>query len=337
MSLVKLTRIELAILAVLQEGPISREDLASRIGLPSEEWISKVVDCCIEREWIVEKEEKLSLGSQIDMEEISDEINEMGPFGNDLFKLIDRERKKKGTTFREPLMLQDVGVNPTHTFLKKYTEEWRLLKFLILKEIFEDVERECKSILKDPAMRFTLHIWPDEYSTPDHYLHSTMKRGLLYEMQNTVFLYAEDLGGLILSVRSVVKGNYNKFMKRFLDYEPKKVRKFYRTEIPKYQEGKKDNEIKELLCYPKPEDDELRNIGGDKKEFLELIDESVGIFKTTITEISEFYRTNLELFLQYKHGNKNFLKLPNGVSDQSLEKLKKGHGVNILSYPRRRK
>lgn len=60
MSLVKLTRIELAILAVLKEGPISREDLASRIGLPSEEWISKVVDCCIERDGSLKRKKSLA-------------------------------------------------------------------------------------------------------------------------------------------------------------------------------------------------------------------------------------------------------------------------------------
>lgn len=337
MALLSTPRIYLAVLKIVQEKPISRGNLAKRLLIhPSNPDLIKTVDYLIHHKWLDEKDEKLVIGPEADFDSIKPEIEEMGPFGSDLVRLFRRKIKEEGVILDSPIAFQDFGVNPTDTFLSRnYCEEWRLIKFLLLKNALNNLEKEFDPILKDSSVKLILKLWKSVYGGPESYLYSTIKRGLLNELRNTVFLYSEDLGGLMLSVRSVIHGNPNKFIKRFLDYDPRKVSKFYRKDVPQFLEGKKDNEIRALLCYPKPGDPDLQDIVSKKAktQLLNAVKNSVDIFKKTISDISRFYKEHRDAFLQYKHGNKNFIKPPNKISPDTLEKLKEGEGSNIIAHP----
>jgi hypothetical protein len=338
MRLLNWLRIELAILKVVNEKPQNREELPHSLGVGVfDQALESVVNRLIAKEWLVEQNGRFHLGSKANMTSIQTEIDKIGPFGMELVNKLQSEIKKHNIALGNGIIFQDVSPNPTGTFLRYYyVEEWRLVQFLLLKRAFDCAETVFDPLLSDPAITSTLYMWQSLYGDSSHYLYSTVKRGLLNEMRNMVFFYTEDLAALLISTRSVANGNADKFLKRFLDYPSSKVDDFYRKKVPTFKSGKGDSEIRDLLCYPKPHEECLQHLVGQRERFLALIKESVKRFEETISEIASFYLKHKDAFLQYKHGQKNFFKPSVSVDDESFERLRKEEGVGIIAYPKKR-
>lgn len=336
MPLLDLLRIDAAILKGVQEGCRTRDEIAERVGADS---FSQDLEDAIARlktlDLLVEDSGVLELGNSAETEEIDRKIDEIGPFGTELLNQLASSRVQSSHS-EESVIVQDIGVNPTETFIRwYYCEEWRLIKFLMLRNCLDSAQEVFESISGDAAVKFALYHWKNVYGTDEGYVHSTFKRGILNEMRNTVFLYCEDLGGLICAVRTAIQGHTKKFTKRFLHYDSRSVDDLYSNQIPDLISAKKDNEVRELLSYPKTEDQQFQGLDSDQRErFNGEIERSVKLFKEAISDIADFYNEHKDSFLQYKHGNKNFFK-PLQITSETLARLREGEDFTTIAYPRR--
>lgn len=215
------------------------------------------------------------------------------------------------------VVIQDVGPFPEVTFLSYYSEEWRLLKALLLAKLLDQSSTPLlDSVLTDPHCKEVLYVYQAYYENAEAYREYTIRLGLLTELLNTVFAYAEDLGAFIKAWETVIQGHRDKFLRKFIDYDTRDVTKFYIEEISNLSERR----LRQMLGYPY--DEELRkevekevcdSYGGagapklrkeDRLQLRELIQGSCQLFREILEEIAQFYREHMELYRQYKHGYK---------------------------------
>lgn len=215
------------------------------------------------------------------------------------------------------VMIQDVGPFPEVTFLSSYSEEWRLFKTLLLAKLLDQSSISVlDAVLADPHFKGALYVYQAYYENTEAYREYTIRLGLLTELLNTVFAYAEDLGAFIKAWETVIQGHRNKFLSKFIDYDTRDVTQFYIKEVSNISERR----LRQMLGYPYDEElrkkveEEMRDSYGgavspklreeDRLQLRELIQGSCQIFQEILKEIAQFYIEHMELYRQYKHGYK---------------------------------
>ncbi len=233
------------------------------------------------------------------------------------------------------VMIQDVGPFPEVTFLSSYTEEWRLLKTLLLAKLLDQpLAPLLDAVLTDPHFQQVLYVYQDYYEDAEAYRAYTIRLGLLTELLTTVFAYAEDLGAFTKAWETVIQGHKNKFLRKFIDYDPRDITKFYTQEVPKLSKRR----LRQMLGYPYDEElriaveEEVRDSYNgavepklreeERLQLRELIQDSCEIFRETLGEIAQFYSEHMALYGQYKHGYKIPLRPADKITKEVTAKTK---------------
>lgn len=219
-------------------------------------------------------------------------------------------------------------------FFSAYSKEWRLVKLLALKHLIENKDDLSNSDFLGRApevMEYIMHN-SHRFHNTDGYIYTVVHKGLHMEALATAHMYAEDLGGFLISARTAHGGCAQNFPDKFLDYQEKDVFKFYKEEVP----GLSKADCCTYLCYPTDKELERRlRASGNLEEMKAKIKESCKLFKKTLMEIRAAFLKNREFFQQYKHGNKVIITPFEDVTADNIEEIKQNR--DALLCPLRRK
>ncbi|MCX8103012.1 MAG: helix-turn-helix domain-containing protein [Candidatus Bipolaricaulota bacterium] len=233
------------------------------------------------------------------------------------------------------VMIQDAGPFPQVTFLRSYSEEWRLFKALLLAKLLDQSSMPVlNAVLADPHFKEALYVYQAYYENAEAYREYTIRLGLLTELLNTAFAYAEDLGAFIKAWETVIQGHRDKFLRKFIDYDTREVTKFYIEEVSNLSERR----LRQMLGYPYDEElqkaveeevrDSYSSVGvpklreEDRLQLRELIQSSCQLFRESLEEIAQFYREHMELYRQYKHGYKIPLRPAGKITKEVITKTR---------------